>query len=117
MRSIHNMGNGWIAYMYNGMYVEIDSIMGIAHVTADDISVMHGMSVDAAEEIIARGNEAELRRLVNAPDDAEITTGEGWIGRTEMPGYLDRTDNIGVYESEAECLEELMNLYGNSDDE
>lgn len=117
MRSIHNLGKGWIASMYNGMYVAVDSMMGIDYVTAEDIAVMHGMSVDAAEEIIARGNEAELRRLVNAPDDAEITTGEGWTGYAEMPGYLDRTENIGVYESEAECLDELMNLYGEDDDE
>lgn len=117
MRSIHNLGKGWIAYLYNGMYVVVDSMMGIDYVTADDISVMHGMSVDAAEETIARGDEAELRRLVNAPDDAEITTGEGWIGRTEMPGYLDRTENVGVFDSEAECLKALMNMYGEDDDD
>lgn len=117
MRSIHNPGKGRIASMYNGMYVAVDSMMGIDYVTADDISVMQGMSVNTAEEIIARGNESELRRPVNAPDDAEITTGEGWIGRTEMPGYLDRTDNIGVFDSEAECREMLMNMYGSEDDE
>ena len=117
MRSVHNLGKGWIAYMYNGMYVEIDSIMGIDYVTADDIAVMQNMSVDAAEEIVARGNKAELQRLINAPDDAEITIGEGWIGRTEMPGYLDHTDNIGVFSSEAECLGTLMNMYGGEDDE
>lgn len=117
MHSMHNLGKGWIASIYNGMYVAVDSIMGIDYITAEDIAVMENMSVDAAEEIIARGNEAELRRLINAPDDAEITTGEGWTGYAEMPGYLDRTENIGVYESEAECLDALMNLYGEDDDE
>ena len=117
MHSMHNLGKGWIASMYNGMYVAVDSMMGIDYVTAEDIAIMQGMRVDTVNEIITRGNEAELRRLVNAPDDAEITTGEGWTGYAEMSGYLDRTENIGVYESEAECLDALMNLYGEDDDE
>ena len=43
--------------------------------------------------------------------------GKGWIGRTEMPGYLDRTENVGVFDSEAECLKALMNMYGEDDDD
>lgn len=117
MHSIHNLGKGWVAYLYNGMFVAVDSMMGTDYVTAEDIAVMQCMRVDTVEEIIARGDEAELRRLVNAPDNAEITTGEGWIGWTEMSGYLDRTDNIGVFSSEMECLGELMNLYGEDDDD
>lgn len=112
-----DMGHGWVGYMYCGGYVETDSVTGRECVTAADIAVMENMSVDAAEKIVARGNEQELRRLINAQDDARMETGKGWIGWTEMPGYLDRTENVGVFDSEAECREMLMNMYGGDDDE
>lgn len=112
-----DMGRGWVGYVYRGRYVETDSMMGREYMTPEDVAVMENMSVDAVERIIAKGDESELRRLIRAADDVRVETGEGWIGWTEMPGYLDRTENVGVFDSEAECREMLINMYGSEDDE
>lgn len=45
-------------------------------------------------------------------DVEDVIEHEGWFARLSMPGYMDCTDWSGPFETEAEALEYLNELYG-----
>ena len=114
----HDIGNGWTACVWRGLCVVTDDVHeGISCFTALDIANMCDMDVETAEKIIRDADENKLRQITGADRDADITVEYGHTGWAEMPGYLDRTENIGVFYSKAECWETLENMYGGDDDE
>jgi len=48
---------------------------------------------------------------LNNEEEESLEYKEGWIIRLSAPGYLDRTDWMGPFETEQEAWEELLEIF------
>lgn len=63
-------------------------------------------------EYVVDENLWELADYYGGSNIVEARVVKGWAARLSAPGYLDCTDWIGVYDTEALALAELESVYG-----
>lgn len=63
----------------------------------------------------ASGGFAETRPLSEQGDDqrvSDVSERKGWFARYSAPGYMDRTDSVGPFDTYQEAIQECLRLYG-----